>query len=125
MPAWTRTSVRKKQVTFSGASTSTTDSDPAGWNEAAAADTQTGFLYVEKIDAGISLFVFRHHGARADLMKAIDGSTPLLTITTTGVHQIDWPATLGAASRTELKASSTGAGEVIFELDEVFRTDGG
>lgn len=128
MPAWLRNSVRKKTVTLVGSlsNTSTTTSDASGVAEAAAADSQLRFLNVEKVDANVSLFVYRSHGSRPDLMRTLDTSAAFLTVTQAGVYEISWPAPLGAASRTTLlmTVSTTSSVEAIFELDDVYRTDG-
>lgn len=129
MPAWTRKSVQKKTITLvgtAGASTYT-NSDPAGWTEAAAADRQMGFLNVEKLDTSSTLYVYRAHGARADLMRDIDAAgAACVTVTQPGVYEIPWPEGLGASSKTrvEFKSSTTVTQECIFELDDVYRTLG-
>lgn len=128
MPGWTRNSIKKKNVVMAGATgiQDTTESDGAGWAEAAAADRKLGFLNVEKITSNTTLYVYRAYGSRPDLMVPIDSVSAHLTITAKGVYTIGWPDTLGAATKTRVLAcvSVTTTEEVIYELDDVYRSQG-
>jgi len=125
VPAWTKNNIKKRTVTLVGTTTFDVETDPASIPEAAAADSQIGYLNVEKIDATISLKVYRFQGSRPDLLKQID-TAAFTTITAAGVYEIAFNATYGAATKTRISVvNASGTAEAIFEYDDVYRVSGG
>lgn len=127
MPAWVKKSLQKKSYKIVNPTTTTFETDPAFVKEIAAADQKRGYLNVEKLDTNITLKVFRHEGGRPDLMRQLDASgAPHLSITAAGIYEISWTSPSGAAQKCSFEATiSAGSGELIVELDDVYRVSGG
>lgn len=127
MPAWVKKAITKRTVSVTSGTDVTVHSDPAQVTEVAAADDQRGFLNIDSLPTNGTMTVWRSEGARADALQSLD-STAVLTVTGpfSGVKAYSWSSPAGAARKTSVKlSSSSGTLVITFQLDDVYRTNGG
>ena len=128
MPAWVRKTVQKITKSVTSGTAVTLETDPSFVNEIAAADDQVEFLNLESVGSNLTIKVWRHEGARADLLKQLDATgSPVATLTSSnvGINKIAWDKPAGAARKLSFEIScSSGTSSITLENDTVFRTTG-
>lgn len=127
MPAWVKKAVQKRTIKVTYPAVVAFDTDPAYTQEIAAADSKRSYLNIESMDANITVKVWRHEGARPDLMRQVDVvGSPVVSATSAAVYPFDWTTPCGAASKCSVEISiSAGSGFVTLEMDDVYRVGGG
>lgn len=127
MPSWVKKAITKRSVNVTAGTPVIIESDPSQLTEIAAADDQRSFLNIDSLPANLVLTVFRYEGARADALQGLDASA-ILTITGafSGVKAFAWSAPAGAARKSQIVLTcSSGTVQCTFEMDDVYRTNGG
>lgn len=127
MPAWVKKSVQKRTIRVVNPTSVFFETDPAFTQEIAAADEKKGYLNIESMDANITVRLWRHEGARPDLMRQLDATgSPHVSATAAGIYDVTWTTPSGAASKCSFEVLiSAGTGFVTLELDDVYRVRGG